>query len=50
MAFMDVEKAKDRPTVGKPNLTETVGFSKWAFDGLGPSSVRSSTSIRSWTE
>ena len=32
---------KDRPRFGQPNRTETVGPPKWAFDGLGPDSVRS---------
>ena len=32
---------KDRPTFGQPDRTETVGPPKWACDGLGPDSVRS---------
>ena len=30
---------KDWPRFGQPDRTETVGPSKWAFDGLGPDSV-----------
>ena len=32
---------KDRPRFGQPDRTETVGPPKWAFDGLGRDSVRS---------
>ena len=31
--------AKDRLKVGQPDWTRTVGPSKWAYNGLGPSLV-----------
>ena len=43
-------KAKDRPNLGQPDRTKTIGPTKWAFNDLGPSSVWSSLAIRSWTE
>ena len=41
---------KDRLEVGQPDRIETVCLSKWASDGLGPSSVRSWLGIRSRAE
>ena len=43
-------KGKDRPNVSQPDRTEIFGPSKWVFNSLCPSLVRSSSHIWSRSE